>query len=587
MRSAFRPAPALLPLAAALLSLSVAAAAAELQLEAELLQDGVPAEADYEIRLQVDRGQPWIKQTLALGVIRVEDGRLLAPVQLDDRLLSEAKSFALEARLAGSADAFVPLASVAAKGSCALSPWALTGNGDATEQSFIGTTNNQPLRLRANNQQVGILTHDSSTVPGSEFEAVNVQLGWPGNHIGNFSDGVVVMGGGTIAGTPLPNQVDNNADWATISGGYDNRAMSRLGSIGGGSGNRVGGLATVAGGADNQATEAYSTVGGGLGNTAAGLLSSVAGGYHNQATGDRATVPGGGSNSALGDFSLAAGSWGTAQHLLSFVWSQADGTYSTSSSAARQVIFEARGGFGINSSAGPIPNTPLNAELTVRTTGTPDNNVDLMLLNHENNASNFRGFSLASVPNGQFYLTSLYNNGGTLRYDPLLGVTALSTGTSVVSVNRGSSLPQAGAVLQVGDGGNDGNGAHLSSGGTWTNASSREFKTAFSAIDPELILDRLLSLPLSSWTYKDSTEGRHLGPVAEEFAAAFSLGNDPQRISTVDADGVNMAAIQGLSSRLDRENAETRRRLAQENAELRQRLDRLERRLRKIERGQP
>ena len=49
-----------------------------------------------------------------------------------------------------------------------------------------------------------------------------------------------------------------------------------------------------------------------------------------------------------------------------------------------------------------------------------------------------------------------------------------------------------------------------------------------------------------SWRYKTEDEtALHFGPVAEDFRAAFQLG-DGRTISSIDADGVAMAAIQGL-----------------------------------------
>ena len=39
---------------------------------------------------------------------------------------------------------------------------------------------------------------------------------------------------------------------------------------------------------------------------------------------------------------------------------------------------------------------------------------------------------------------------------------------------------------------------------------------------------------------------KHFGPTAEDFHAAFQLGQSSETIGTVDADGVALAAIQGL-----------------------------------------
>ena len=54
-------------------------------------------------------------------------------------------------------------------------------------------------------------------------------------------------------------------------------------------------------------------------------------------------------------------------------------------------------------------------------------------------------------------------------------------------------------------------------------------------------------MPLGTWNLKSQDPAvRHLGPVAEDFHAAFGLGETPERIQTGDADGVALAAIQGL-----------------------------------------
>jgi hypothetical protein len=111
-------------------------------------------------------------------------------------------------------------------------------------------------------------------------------------------------------------------------------------------------------------------------------------------------------------------------------------------------------------------------------------------------------------------------------------------------------------------------GAHLTTGGTWTNASSRTLKEGFAAIDPVQVLDALLGLEITTWRYRGSMEGVHLGPVAEDFKAAFELGGDGRGISTVDADGVALAAIQGLNARLEAESAALRAELAALRAEV-------------------
>ena len=65
------------------------------------------------------------------------------------------------------------------------------------------------------------------------------------------------------------------------------------------------------------------------------------------------------------------------------------------------------------------------------------------------------------------------------------------------------------------------------------------------------MLKQLSRIPITSWNYKtQSSEIRHIGPVAQDFSEAFEVGEDESYISTVDADGVALAAIQGLHQML-------------------------------------
>ncbi|HEY9171650.1 MAG TPA: peptidase S74, partial [Verrucomicrobiae bacterium] len=78
-------------------------------------------------------------------------------------------------------------------------------------------------------------------------------------------------------------------------------------------------------------------------------------------------------------------------------------------------------------------------------------------------------------------------------------------------------------------------------------------------------------LPITQWRFKDFPGALHLGPMAQDFRTSFGLGLDDVSIATVDADGVALAAIQGLNQKLEETRAE--------NAELRKRLMELESRI--------
>jgi len=102
------------------------------------------------------------------------------------------------------------------------------------------------------------------------------------------------------------------------------------------------------------------------------------------------------------------------------------------------------------------------------------------------------------------------------------------------------------------------------------NTSSRTVKTDFAEIDTLDMLERVVSLPITQWRYKVEDESeRHIGPVAEDFQAIFKL-SDGKMISTVDASGVALAAIQGLKREKDSQIAAKNREIAALRAELQQ-----------------
>ena len=75
--------------------------------------------------------------------------------------------------------------------------------------------------------------------------------------------------------------------------------------------------------------------------------------------------------------------------------------------------------------------------------------------------------------------------------------------------------------------------------------SDRNAKEEFEAVDQYSVLAAVAALPIERWSYKGEAV-RHLGPMAQDFAAAFGLGADDRHIFPLDAAGVALAAIQGL-----------------------------------------
>jgi len=87
----------------------------------------------------------------------------------------------------------------------------------------------------------------------------------------------------------------------------------------------------------------------------------------------------------------------------------------------------------------------------------------------------------------------------------------------------------------------------------WTNMSDRNKKENFRLIDGELLLEKISAMPITEWNYKETDESiRYIGPMAQDFYAAFHLGGtDSLGINSIAIDGVNMAAIQSLIKRTD------------------------------------
>jgi hypothetical protein len=113
--------------------------------------------------------------------------------------------------------------------------------------------------------------------------------------------------------------------------------------------------------------------------------------------------------------------------------------------------------------------------------------------------------------------------------------------------------------------------------GPSTIPSDRTLKEGFEPVDPREVLAGLLRLPVERWSYRGET-ARHLGPMAQDFAAAFGLGVDDRHIFPLDAAGVALSAVQGLHGlvqaqatrleALEREIARLRRDAAVLRAEL-------------------
>jgi hypothetical protein len=82
--------------------------------------------------------------------------------------------------------------------------------------------------------------------------------------------------------------------------------------------------------------------------------------------------------------------------------------------------------------------------------------------------------------------------------------------------------------------------------------SDRARKAGFATVDPADMLRRVGGLPISTWNYTNEEPSvRHIGPMAQDFAALFRVGADDRHIHVLDGQGVALSAIQGLIADLE------------------------------------
>lgn len=112
--------------------------------------------------------------------------------------------------------------------------------------------------------------------------------------------------------------------------------------------------------------------------------------------------------------------------------------------------------------------------------------------------------------------------------------------------------------------------------GTLTQNSDRTTKDGIAEVDAHDVLAKVSELPISTWHYKsDDSNVKHLGPMAQDFAAAFGLGQDDRHIAPVDMGGVALAAIKALNQVVQAKDAQLEA-LQKQNAELAARLAAIE-----------
>jgi hypothetical protein len=369
-----------------------------------------------------------------------------------------------------------------------------------------------------------------------------------------------------------------NRDCATIGGGRNNQIYADYGTIGGGGGDGEasanivydnggtigGGTSNVVGTDNSDPSDAEdATVAGGRRNLARGRGTTIGGGEYNLADGYGATVAGGQANSANGDYATVAGG-GPIDFGHAVVGNVAQDKYAT-----------VAGGGG--NRAGNWNDDPDDAAFATVGGG-------------RDNAASGR---LATVPGGESNLAqgdrSFAAGNRAKAYNDGCFVWGDSTASDVTCDGDNQFVIRAAGGVYLYTSGDLSSGAYLGSGmSNWNPLpppSDRNLKENVVPIDPQRVLEQIAAVPISTWNFRSQdTDVRHMGPMAQDFQAAFGLGEDDRHISTIDADGVAFAAIQGLHER-SQEQAARIEELEAENAALQAQLTDLQARVNGLEEG--
>ncbi len=329
-------------------------------------------------------------------------------------------------------------------------------------------------------------------------------------------------------------RLEPNAASPNVIGGYSGNTVTSGVSgatIGGGgsSDNTCGMLNNLP--CTNRVTDDYGTVGGGYynqagddtGTTSNNPFATVGGGQSNNASGLSATVGGGGGNTASGVMAAVGGGEGN-----------------TASGWAATV-----GGGSINTASGYYATVPGG---------------------QSNTAQGYNSFAAGRRAKA--------NNQGCFVWGD-----ATDADVTCSNDNRAIFRTSGGYYIYTNSGLTS--GMYLSSGGSsWNAVSNRALKENFAPVDTLALLERLAAIPITTWNYKAQDPAiRHIGPMADDFNALVDgLGGEgADYINSLDADGVSLAAIQGLYQVVQEKDAQI--------ADLQSQISTLEARLTALEQG--
>jgi hypothetical protein len=267
----------------------------------------------------------------------------------------------------------------------------------------------------------------------------------------------------------------------------------------------------------------YGFVGGGHNNTLTGSTGAIGGGVGNQNAGTNAMLGAGQSNSITSagkDTVLGGGSTNTVSAEYGVI---AGGLNNSVSGEAGYI---AAGGYNTVSGIGAVIDGGFN--------NTAAGDYGTIPGGYVNSAAGIYSFAAgaraSAAQNGAFVWSDGSDGDTILTSVRAYQFLARASGGFTLWTNAASTV---GATLAPGS-------------GTWASASDRNMKTDVVRVDDAAVLEKIASLPINRWSYITERGVRHVGPMAQDFYAAFGVGEDEKHITSIDEDGVALAAIKAL-----------------------------------------
>ena len=423
-------------------------------------------------------------------------------------------------------------------------PLAVVGGG---EINFIGSAaDHATIAGGYNNTILGSSGPVSCTIGGGNGNSIQASVAYA-TISGGTANTVMTSAYTSTIGGGTNNIIQSSDTAATISGGAQNSISANAADavISGGLANTNGGFASSIGGGEQNNTSGGdgSVIGGGYSNTNNGSAATVGGGQNNAIIGpaDHATISGGGGNNITGSAALpvfgtiGGGENNSIQTNTSFamigggitnaIWSGAHGAV-IGGGSGNQVLgagqFSAVGGGANNTNLAPFATIP-------------------------GGVGNLAGANAFAAGTG-----AQAGNQGSFVWSDASGGSIGSTLNNSVTMRAAGGyrlFSNAGATLGV---------SLAANGSSWSSVSDKNAKKNFAPVDGKSILEKLAAIPIEQWNYKSEKDGDtpNIGPMAQDFKHAFYPGRDDKSISTLEFDGVELAAIQGLNQKLDKKDAE-------------------------------